>query len=576
MRVLLCLAAQPGTVVTRDELLATVWNDVTVTDESLTRCISDLRRSFGDDPAQPAIIETIRKVGYRLIAAVESEPDGVAASSSAPMSREPHGASAARELDDAESARRAAPTPAPRIGGSVGRRAGPTLRERGRALALVSAVLVAGVAALLAWADRQRDAAARERESSRQVTDFVIGLFSEFDPESGSPPGLEPRDVLDRQAQRVLHELEGEPETQAALLQAIGRVYLNLGLYGRAGPALERALELQRTAASDRLDVATTLEGLTELRTAQGAYEEAVSLGREALAVRRRSLDPEHPLVARSGFALAQALRWSGAYHEAETLQREALEARRKRLGPRHPEVAESLQNLAVVLLEKGEPDGAEPLYAEAIAIWRALPGGGGEPELSAALNDWGALRHMRGDLDAAEPPLREALAVRRRIYGPDHPKVALTMHNLANLLLDKGDLDAAEPLIREALATRLRLLAADHIAVVKSRGVLAAVLRKRGELDAAEPLLRENVERFRESLTAGHPSFGYALIALGDLLAEKGEPEAAEPLLREGLAIHRRHLPPGHERIARAERALHDCLLDLGRSTEAEEVPLP
>lgn len=71
MDVLCCLAAQAGAVVTRETLLATVWADVVVGEDPLNRAISTLRKVFGDDPRAPAYIETIRKVGYRLIVSVE-------------------------------------------------------------------------------------------------------------------------------------------------------------------------------------------------------------------------------------------------------------------------------------------------------------------------------------------------------------------------------------------------------------------------------------------------------------------------------------------------------------------------
>ncbi len=70
MQVLACLAAQPGEVVSKDELMETVWADTHVTDDVLTGCISALRRAFEDNPRTPSFIQTIPKSGYRLIAAV--------------------------------------------------------------------------------------------------------------------------------------------------------------------------------------------------------------------------------------------------------------------------------------------------------------------------------------------------------------------------------------------------------------------------------------------------------------------------------------------------------------------------
>src|SRR6188474_2683722 len=70
MQVLVCLAERAGQVVSKDRLLHAAWADTSVTDDVLTRAISELRRLFDDDPKQPRVIETIPKAGYRLIAPV--------------------------------------------------------------------------------------------------------------------------------------------------------------------------------------------------------------------------------------------------------------------------------------------------------------------------------------------------------------------------------------------------------------------------------------------------------------------------------------------------------------------------
>ena len=72
MDVLVCLADNCGQTVSREELLRTVWPNTFVTDDALTRCISELRRVFEDHAHDPHIIETIPKRGYRVIATVET------------------------------------------------------------------------------------------------------------------------------------------------------------------------------------------------------------------------------------------------------------------------------------------------------------------------------------------------------------------------------------------------------------------------------------------------------------------------------------------------------------------------
>ncbi len=72
MDLLVCLAASPGRVFGKDELLTTVWGGRFIADSGLSRCMTELRRALGDRAHQPSIIETIPKRGYRLVAPVAS------------------------------------------------------------------------------------------------------------------------------------------------------------------------------------------------------------------------------------------------------------------------------------------------------------------------------------------------------------------------------------------------------------------------------------------------------------------------------------------------------------------------
>ena len=73
MKVLLRLARDPGDPVGKDELLRDIWG--VATEDVLSRAISHLRRAFSDDAKNPQIIETVYKVGYRLIADVARAGD---------------------------------------------------------------------------------------------------------------------------------------------------------------------------------------------------------------------------------------------------------------------------------------------------------------------------------------------------------------------------------------------------------------------------------------------------------------------------------------------------------------------
>src|SRR5215467_2405932 len=74
MQVLVTLAERSGQVASKEQIFHRVWPGTFVSDEVLTRSISELRKVFEDNPQEPEYIQTIPKGGYRLVALVVREP----------------------------------------------------------------------------------------------------------------------------------------------------------------------------------------------------------------------------------------------------------------------------------------------------------------------------------------------------------------------------------------------------------------------------------------------------------------------------------------------------------------------
>jgi adenylate cyclase len=58
------LVEHAGRVVTKEEIIDAVWPDVTVSDESVTQCISEVRHALGEQSRR--IIKTVPRRGYLL------------------------------------------------------------------------------------------------------------------------------------------------------------------------------------------------------------------------------------------------------------------------------------------------------------------------------------------------------------------------------------------------------------------------------------------------------------------------------------------------------------------------------
>jgi Tol biopolymer transport system component len=73
----------PGRLVTKDEILDAVWTDCSVSDNSLTRSVTTLRRLLGDDSRNPRYIATVQTIGYRFLCAVTVTENGSSSSAAA-------------------------------------------------------------------------------------------------------------------------------------------------------------------------------------------------------------------------------------------------------------------------------------------------------------------------------------------------------------------------------------------------------------------------------------------------------------------------------------------------------------
>jgi pimeloyl-ACP methyl ester carboxylesterase len=67
------LVENAGRLVTKEELLEAIWPDTAVEENNLNHNVSILRKVLGEKATGQSFIETVPKVGYRFVAAVETE-----------------------------------------------------------------------------------------------------------------------------------------------------------------------------------------------------------------------------------------------------------------------------------------------------------------------------------------------------------------------------------------------------------------------------------------------------------------------------------------------------------------------
>jgi len=102
-------------------------------------------------------------------------------------------------------------------------------------------------------------------------------------------------------------------------------------------------------------------------------------------------------------------------------------------------------------------------------------------------LNAKAATLYQQGRYSEAVNVAKEALKVAENTFGPDHPNVAASMNNLAELYRAQGKYAEAEPLYKRALKIWEKALGPDHPDVATVLENLAGLYKEIGRKDKAK-----------------------------------------------------------------------------------------
>ncbi len=490
----------------------------------------------------------------------------------------------------------------------------------------VPSTLIAGIVLLIVgfgiWmsvlyvrsARNLRRAVVAESES-RQVTDFVTGLFEISHPSESRGNAVTAREILDTGAEKIETELGDQPEVQERLLHTLGVVYSGLGLYDRSGELLEAALARRRAVGhDDNLEVASVLTDLGAIYRTRGQVAQADTAYQAALDIRQRllpatdwrvaaaeanvggiralqgqtdeaarmlvdaasSLEAHAPAgsleLPATWNSLAQVRKAQRDFAAAESLDTRALARREELLPPDHPEIAESLNNLAALYWAQGRLDEAAPLAERALAIQEKILGAD-HPDFALALLNQAAIDQDVGRLEIAERELTRAVGILERSLGPDDVQVAYALNNLGTLYRKQDRLDLAASTLERSLAIKRAKLGDDHLSVATARNNLGEVRLAQGQTRIAIALFTEAMAIRTQHYGGDDARTALPMHNLGLAYLKSGRLDSASADLDRALAIRVAKLGPVHVRIAESLEACAELARKLGQSARADSL---
>jgi tetratricopeptide (TPR) repeat protein len=275
-----------------------------------------------------------------------------------------------------------------------------------------------------------------------------------------------------------------------------------------------------------------------------------------ALSVHLHGLESYQAALSLS--EIADAMHNLRFANEAAGIFSRALATAENALGPEHPIVLAIVGNAGLNKVDDFDFDGAAPYFARHVEGAKKLYGPD-DLTVALAMHNLGMTRSGQRRLPEARALLERALHIRLAKLRPEHPMIASTLYELAEVARLEGhtdealaDLDRAAEIDRRSDATSARIgLARRNRAKAELLVGLGRLAEARAALALAEKALANGTDPTQRALT----------ITVGaDLLRAEGRP-------RDAVAEYARAMPELEARYGKNGPGIVDALLGLGEA---------
>ncbi len=562
---LLYLVARQSVLVSKEDLFKALWPDVAVTDNALTQAVSELRQALGDDPSNPAYIQTVARRGYRFIAPVTVEP----AVAAAPVMRGSTASVPARSSEPVAARPAIAVLDFTNVSGD-------------RELAWLASGIAETVTNDLRAASPLRIVdRVRVVEAVRRAGVDLSGLRTELHLDLAVVGSFQRAGDRLRITARVVDASSGEATAEAKADGPLAQVF---ELQDRIVAQFAETLGMARKQPRSLGDTSSleAYHSFTEGRVRLESLD--ASLVPAAIADFERAIELD-PRYAAAHVGLANARFWQYQMSRARNQPEAALLARAidhvRRAIELERDLAEAHATLSFLLMSAGRASEALSAARRAVALepgywgnqFRLAHAAWGDERLQALSRAMDlypdfpfihfeiAMVHIaRGDLDRAEPVLREGTIVQDRQADRKQRYPAKGLHWLLGLVrLASGDSAEAQREFEREISSGSSQLYAPEFAMNAHDGLAFGFLR------AGDPVAA--VTQFRRALEL-FPEHARSLVGLGAALASSGDTAGAEAALGRASAAIDALRRGGRGSEAMLSEAMHHTVR--GKSDEA------
>lgn len=265
---------------------------------------------------------------------------------------------------------------------------------------------------------------------------------------------------------------------------------------------------------------------------------------------------------------LALTLRAQGKYDDAERIGKEAIGIYETALGKDDARTVSALETLARIYLDIARYAQARALLERALQVRERATAETMVPCLLELARSWSEL----GDWSKAAPYLMRAHEIVERSPSPTFERW-LVLLNLARLRIEDGKLDDAETLIEAAWREINERAPPEPYFVAMVLHHRAILREKQQRYEEAEDQSRRALTLMEQVVPENHFSLAPTLDVIARSLASQGKWQEAETVSLRALGLQREFLAPEHPFLAESLEICADAARHLGKGSEAAQL---
>ena len=450
-------------------------------------------------------------------------------------------------------------------------------------MSLLAGVLMASVVTITLFAlraEKSRVAAIKERNRVSGMLDFFLDAFRASSPELQGPD-TQLRDVLEPAIEDAEVAFASDPRSLAEVQLTLGQTLRSLSALDAANVAVEAAERSMTTLNwpedSQPEIAAKVLLERAELELVRGNYAGAQAVLAEGIR-QAYAIDPRASLYA-DGLALEAGIYFQlSDLDEAEKVLRKSL-ALMEEAGDDGDDYSDRLIFLANILFSTRARFQEAEVVVERIVGLEEKRHGPEHPRVARALQQLARMYTVRIETAAlVEPILRHAAELIEKAYGPEHPATASAIAKLAQSLIRSDHLDEAKQLIERSLAIYEKHFGEQHDKTAAAIELLANWYAAGRDYAAALPLQEQAVRILRQSGSEERGTVQNSLITLGGYRAKLGDKSGAVTAYQEvWRVLEPMAVPDSKAAVDNIQSvvllaSLVEVLLEQGKYVEAEK----